>query len=377
MKYVLSVFSLLSLFLHAGPSTIPEVDMRDFYNPSKREAFIETVRDALHEYGFFAVTNTGIDTSIIDHAFQKAADFFSKPQDVKNQYSGAFVNFQRGYAKNGTEEAKDSGVSDFKEFLHFGNEATEEYTPIYENIWPNEIDMKETMQEYLEQLDKYKIEIGHVLALALGESEDFFDEMTSKGDNLLRAIHYPKIKFQTQERAIWAREHTDIDLFTILPKATEDGLEVLLPTGVWHPIHVEGDAFIINAGDFLEIFSNGYFRSSVHRVLAPLNNREIERYSMVYFVHPSSNTILSPLEKWVENGVIKFATATQKEMLMERLADIGLASDEGLKFLAESKVLERLMKVNRASVSAMKILRNKGLASDEILSYLKAHEENF
>jgi isopenicillin N synthase-like dioxygenase len=373
MKKIFSAFFLYSILL--AESTIPQLDMRDFYNPEKKYEFVENVKNALHEFGFFAVTNTGIDTKLIDDAFSKTSEFFNLPDEIKQSYSGAKYNFQRGYAKNGTEEAKAAGVSDYKEFFHFGNDLREDFIACYENIYPLEIEMKSLMQEYLNQLDKYRVEIQHVLALALGEEETFFDDMTRRGDNLLRAIHYPKIKFKTNKRAVWASEHTDIDLFTILPKATEDGLEVKLPNGDWHAIHVEGDAFIINAGDFLEIFSNGYFLSSVHRVLAPLNDPEVERYSMVYFVHPESQTILEPREQWVGDEGIKFVTATQKEMLMERLADIGLASDEGLKFLSDSKVLERLIKVNRASKDAMRVLRNKGLASEEVLNYLKTLEE--
>jgi isopenicillin N synthase-like dioxygenase len=373
MKKIFSAFLLYSIL--SAESTIPQMDMRDFYNPEKKYEFIENVKNALHEYGFFAVTNTGIDTKLIDDAFSKTAEFFNLTAEIKQSYSGAPFNFQRGYARTGTEEAKAAGVSDFKEFYHFGNDCREGFTACYENIYPSEIEMKALMREYLTQLDTYRVEIQHVLALALGEDEAFFDDMTLRGDNLLRAIHYPKIKFKTDKRAVWASEHTDIDLFTILPKATEDGLEVKLPNGDWHPIRVEGDAFIINAGDFLEIFSNGYFRSSVHRVLAPLNNPEVERYSMVYFVHPESKTVLEPREQWVGDEGVKFAIATQKEMLMERLADIGLANEEGLKFLSDSKVLERLIKVNRASKDAMRVLRNKGLASEEVLNYLKTLEE--
>jgi hypothetical protein len=97
---------------------------------------------------------------------------------------------------------------------------------------------------------------------------------------------------------------------------------------------------------------------------------------MVYFVHPESQTTLEPREQWVDEEGVKFATATQKEMLMERLADIGLANEQGLKFLSESKVLERLIKVNRASKDAMRVLKNRGLASEEVLNYLKTLEEN-
>ena len=51
---------------------------------------------------------------------------------------------------------------------------------------------------------------------------------------------------------------------------------------------------------------------------------------------------------------------------MERLADLGLATDGMLKSLANSKVLERLMTVNRASPEAMEAVYKAGYASDKI-----------
>jgi isopenicillin N synthase-like dioxygenase len=346
--------------------------MREFYQEETRHAFIEEVKKALHDFGFFAVTHTGLDPVVIDKAFGRAEEFFSLESQAKLKYDGASTNYQRGYASVGKESAKGEENSDFKEFLHFGREGIGEY----ENKWPEEVPMKEDMKVYIDLLDSYRIEMQHVLALALGEKEDFFDAMTKEGDCLLRAIHYPKIKTLSDKRAVWAAEHTDIDLFTILPKATEDGLEVQLPNGVWHPVHVAEDAFVINAGDFLEIYSNGYFRSSRHRVLAPKNNTGIERYSMVYFVHPTSETMLYPLPGWTLNEPEKFAHATRIEMLMERLADLGLASDEGLKFLGESGVMERLIAVGRASPKAMRALQSKGYASPAVISHLSQVESH-
>ncbi len=362
-------FFCLCLFCVRVNACIPTLDMREFYQEETKPAFIQKVKNALHDFGFFAVMNTGLDSHVIDKAFVRAEEFFSIENEIKTKYDGGSTNYQRGYASVGKESAKGEESSDFKEFLHFGRDGIGGY----ENRWPEEVAMNEDMKHYIDLLEGCRVEMQHVLALALGEKEDFFDAMTKEGDCLLRAIHYPKIKTLTDKRAVWAAEHTDIDLFTILPKATEDGLEVLLPSGAWHPVHVAEDAFVINAGDFLEIYSNGYFRSSRHRVLAPKNNTGIERYSMVYFVHPTSETMLYPLPQWTQDEPAKYAHATRLEMLMERFADLGLASDEGLKFLGESGVMERLIAVGRASPRAMRALQAHGYASSAVLETLNSH----
>jgi len=84
--------------------------------------------------------------------------------------------------------------------------------------------------------------------------------------------------------------------------------------------------------------------------------------------------MLYPLPQWSIEGE-KYAHATRLEMLMERLADLGLASDSGLELLGKSGTMERLIAVNRASISAMRSLRAKGYASKEVLDYL-THNNN-
>ena len=100
-----------------------------------------------------------------------------------------------------------------------------------------------------------------------------------------------------------------------------------------------------------------------------------DRYSSVFFVHPRSDSLLYPLSQWVEltGGRKKYVKATRLEMLMERLADLSLASDTMLKQLADSKVLERLITVNRASLEAMKAIQKAGYSSDIIDEELIKH----
>jgi len=90
--------------------------------------------------------------------------------------------------------------------------------------------------------------------------------------------------------------HTDYMCFTILRSDEVPGLEVafgeegydqmnIAPTTFdkWVGVKPMKDAFIINAGDMLRYWTNGYWKSSFHRVLA----RPERRISIVYFTGPS------------------------------------------------------------------------------------------
>ncbi len=373
------VFSMLALgvasVICANEANIPVLDMRDFTKTETREEFVNVVRDALHEFGFFALTNTGIDVNTIQETFGTVEGFFALPREKKMLIDGRPTNYQRGYIPMYQESAKGEAVGDFKEFLHIGRERDAEHAlrvHSWPNLWPDFYDLKTNVAKYRLLLDNYTEQVCHILALALGEEETFFDEGMIDSESLMRIIHYPAPKEGSDNNGIWAAAHTDIDLFAILPQATADGLEVQLADGTWLPVKATEDSMIINGGDFLEIYSNGYFKSAVHRVKSPEGNIAGDRLSMVYFAHPRSEVMLSPCSQWIEEagGVKKFADATRWEMLMERLADLGLASDEMLRELSDCKLMERLMEYGRESKDALQALKDHGYASEKVLERL-------
>ena len=359
--FLLSFFIMFGVLF--GTPTIPVVDLLDFYDISKREQLIEDVSNALHEYGFFAVKNSGIDQKVIDSAYNSMIDFFSQDIEYKERYNAQLNNFQRGYVPFYTEKAKNKEFSDCKEFWHMGREFSEEDQLKYGhwiNVYSDLPDFRNNLMNYMDELDQYIIPLQEIFALSLGVEEDFFCKQTEKGDCLLRAIHYPdSLSENYSEESMWAEEHTDIDLFTILPRSTEDGLELQMPNGEFIPVKVDEDSIVVNGGDFLEIFSNGYFRSAVHRVKK--QSEFGERYSMVYFIHPKSNDIIYPLPKAIlkTGGVQKYAIATRIEMLMERFADLRIATDETLEELEANKVLLRLSQFGRDSEDARAYLLEK------------------
>lgn len=177
----------------------------------------------------------------------------------------------------------------------------------------------------------------------------------------MRAIYYPP---NPPADRIWAAAHTDINLFTILPRATTAGLQVLNREGQWVDVSVPDNAFVINASDMLENLSNGEFRSGLHRVVDTGTGQG--RLSMVLFIHPHATGRLDPLPQCIERtgGVRRYADAMQWELLAERLADLGLASPELLQKLAESGLMERLIEVGRASPEALQALANAGLINN-------------
>lgn len=379
-------FFTVPIFLQMAASSLiamdlPTIDLQDFYNPEKRDEVIALVKDALHEVGFFAVKNTGIDSDLIHNTFQVAKEFFALDDAIKMKIDGAYTGYQRGLIPYGKEKSKGAKVGDHKEYLHIGREFTEEQRRrlfVWDNIWPEDFDLRGGLLPYMEYLERYMIEVQHILALCLDKEETFFDELTREGDCLLRVIHNLAPNLKQDERMVWTTRHTDIDLFTILPQATAEGLEAQLSDGSWVQVNAEEGSFIVNAGDFFEAYSNGYYKSAPHRVMSPEGNTNEDRYSMVYFVHIRADDVIYPLPYWVARtgGTQKYANATRLELLFERLCDLGQSTPAMMEMMRDNLLMERLMQFDRASVDAMERMREHGYASEAVIEKLQQLEES-
>lgn len=333
-------FSLL-LLLHLNAEktlhpSIPVIDMQLLESSDTKGRFIQEFTDALHHIGFCAIINTGFDMETLDQGYTHCKSFFKSPKEQKMELFAPHLNGQRGVFFS--ENAQGNRQVDLKEFLHIGRT---------KNLWPKWMDLKTPLEKLIVHLDQHSEKLQEALSIFMGQQPDFLANMTSNGACLLRALYYPKTLHPTQ---FWAAEHTDIDLFTILPKATEKGLQVLYQ-GEWIDVRVPKNAFIINCGDMLENMSNGYFKSSVHRVVSQPGK---ERFSIVYFIHPKDEDRLDPLPLCIHmtGKTRRFPNANRLEMLSHRLVEIGLASDELKAFDAQSGYMERIQELVNLGVAS-------------------------
>jgi isopenicillin N synthase-like dioxygenase len=111
---------------------------------------------------------------------------------------------------------------------------------------------------------------------------------------LLRVLHYPPLQGNEEPGAVRAAAHGDINLLTILPAATEPGLQVLGKDDAWHDVPCDFGLLIVNIGDMLEEASGKYYPSTVHRVLNPTGEgAKKSRISLPLFLHPRRDVVLS------------------------------------------------------------------------------------
>lgn len=128
-------------------------------------------------------------------------------------------------------------------------------------------------------------------------------------------------------------------LTLLFQRSSQPGLEIRGTKADWSSVPVwpqgtEADPFppvLVNVGDLLSYWTNGFLRSTVHRVVIPPDGRASDRYSMAYFCHPTNQTRLTPIPSdLVTHAFVPAATAnegfvnssilTAEEHLRSRLA---------------------------------------------------------
>jgi len=114
------------------------------------------------------------------------------------------------------------------------------------------------------------------------------------GYTMLRILRYPPLTGAEEPGAQRSAAHEDINLMTILPRASESGLEVRDLAGRWHAVPGDPGMLIVNAGDMLKEASGGYYPSTSHRVANPTGEaRRRSRLSAPLFLHPRAEVVLS------------------------------------------------------------------------------------
>ena len=308
---------------------VPELSLSSYISGSavERRRFVEQFFLGLKDYGFIILKDHPVPVALLQKAYAQLEQLFALPLERKTQYISSAGGGQRGYTAFGQEHAKDAVVADLKEFWHVGRELesgsryTQNYPP---NIWPSELpEFRTVFQEIYRALDQTGKIMLEALTGPLEVPQNFFAEMVSEGNSILRLLHYPPIPAGVDPRCVRAAAHEDINLITILVSATASGLELKDRDGKWLPVESDPNCLIVDAGDMLSRLTNEVIPSTTHRVVNPENGGNVSRYSMPFFIHPNPDVMLTCLPSCRGAGE-KYPPIRSDDFLMQRLREIGL-----------------------------------------------------
>jgi len=279
-----------------GFSRIPIVDVAGLGHADlarRRETAAEIGR-AAREVGFLYVTGHGVPEALSRDLRAAAARFFDQPLDRKMAaYIGQSANHS-GYVPEG-EEVFASGMVDKKEAYDVNLDAPDaagEAPMLGPTQWPELSGFRPAVSAYYDAVAGFARRLFRGFALALDLPEDHFDPHLARPPSQLRLIHYPYDPAAHDQEGIGA--HTDYEFFTVL-QGTAPGLEVRNDEGAWIDAPPIPGAFVVNIGDMLEVWTNGVFRATAHRV------RKVAeaRYAFPFFATCDYATVVEPAAAFV------------------------------------------------------------------------------
>lgn len=276
--------------------TLPVIDIAPMFGDSlfAQRRVAEEIGAAAREAGFLYVKNHGIATGLIEDAYVQAERFFSLSIEEKLECHIARSFNHRGYVpvterglyadEQGKRryEAFDTAL-DLPDFV--GGQPL-----LGPNVWPGVDGFQNQISAYYRAVGALGKVLCRAFELHLKPPANYFDQFMTKPTSQLRLIHYLENDDAIDEQDMNMGAHTDYECFTILHQY-QPGLQVMNADHQWMDAPPIDGTFAINIGDMLEVWTNGAFKSTLHRVV----NNGRERYSMPYFVATDYDAVIEPL----------------------------------------------------------------------------------
>ncbi|KAI9670003.1 MAG: hypothetical protein M1831_007039 [Alyxoria varia] len=325
-------------------SSIPVIDLSAFTrngSTAERLKAGKALCDACHRLGFANIAGHGLPDALVEEGFQWSRRLFDLPKEdkMKAPHPDTFLP-HRGYSAPGIEKVyskddrtkqEEAGVegqslreiSDYKESYEIGSENNS----VQQNIWlPEEVlpgfrVFTTKLYWSLDEVAKTIIDaFATGLELSPTERKTLLKLHSGDSNNQLRLLHYPPVEADRLLQNLVGRmpAHQDWSSFTLDFQDEIGGLELRDPRDGGNFVFakpISRNICVLNVGDMLERFTNGYFPSAMHRVVLPPTPNATSgngtqstgtvipsRYSIPYFVAPDMEAVVKPFDSLITSA---------------------------------------------------------------------------
>jgi isopenicillin N synthase-like dioxygenase len=288
-------------------------------NAADKAAFSQQLGEAMSEIGFAILEGHGIDPHLFEQSEEWVEELFTQSSlEDKMRFRAA----RHGAVSEGYFPVKETSDihPDLVEGWVFGRRAFDlDGDPGFDaaDFWtlPH---LEPKFRQYTEAGASLFIPLIQSILEYLGCDPHTYDERLRKPNFGQRLNYYPPVS--SEDDASGAGRllgHEDIDIFTLLPAPTVEGLQALHRNGKWVRVAAPPGSIVLNTGDYLQRVSNDLLPSTTHRVSPPRDpaQRKLKRTSIplaAYFRPDETLEVLPGLgtPKYEPIPVVTFHTRT-------------------------------------------------------------------
>lgn len=267
---------------------IPKIDIS---GPIDQDKLASLLIEASSDTGFCFISGHGFDCGVIDKLRLLIKELFELPQHTLQRFHVQQENY-RGYVPPGFFTPNDGGNSDLYAAWKLHWEAPEAMTCCSRffgaNRWPPVPELRDTVLHYWALLDDLASKLLQAIETGFDLPADSMNQWFETPLTNMTLLHYPA----SEKKNLAFHPHKDFAVLTILPYDPVGGLQVMSRQGDWIDAVGPKNAFLVNAGDILEVWSGGRLRSAPHRVV---NWSGQERNSFPWFAVPEPELNIEPL----------------------------------------------------------------------------------
>ena len=298
---------------------IPCIDISPFLHGVKKQGVARQVADACERIGFLMISGHGLEPLLIDNAFERSLAFFDLPRMEKEKFHPTGPSRQRGFhgfatrglaytlGQDAPPDLRETfflgPIDDHRAYFAKRRSAVNAYAPNIYPVIPEGV--AEALVGIYRAYERLSADLLRIFAVALDQPENYFAPVISRHFSILSSHHYPALTQAPQPGQLRTGPHTDFGALTILAMTEADGgLEVLMPDGVWQPIHPPDGALVVNLGDMMARWTNDRWASTLHRVVTPaeLAGSRSRRQTIGYFMHPDFDARIAAIPSCVAKG---------------------------------------------------------------------------
>ena len=251
-------------------------DMQSYFEGGEegKAKFAQELGTALEEIGFAVLTGHGVDPDLYKEADKKVTEFFeSTTLEERMKYEASRV----GSVNQGYFPVKETTIihPDLVEgwvFCRRAFDLGENDSYSESDFWPAP-GYEPFFRSIVKEHEKLILPLMRSILTYLQCDDDLYDDKLNKTNFGFRLNYYPAIsKADDESGAGRMLGHEDVDLFTILPAQSVDGLQVYnRKNHKWIRLNPEPGSIILNTGDYMQRITNDRLPSTTHRVSKPQN----------------------------------------------------------------------------------------------------------